>query len=551
MLIQLSIQNFALIDHVVIDFKNNLSVITGETGAGKSILLGALGLILGKRAEHSNLKDQTQKCIVEGTFSIADYKLESFFEKNDLDYAASTIIRREINKQGKSRSFINDTPTTLEVMKQLGSKLIDIHSQQQSTLINDENFQLTCIDSLAGNRSFLEKYKVHFEQFKRLCREINTLKERAQEARKQEDYLNFQFQELELLNLVKGELYDLEQEQRLFANSEEIIRNISQVRSIVGEEEGNLLDRLNEVKQLLGNTERFDSSLEEMHSRVSSLLIELQDVNNDIERKAEELTYDPERHEFVEERLGDIYRLQQKHQLSEADDLIELKEELEEKLGNILSFELEIEKLEKQLIVEEEKLTEVANTLRERRLKKLANFEKQVEKRLVHLGIPHAKFKVKHLVKEQFTSSGRDQFNFLFTANKGIEPALVSKTASGGELSRLMLSVKEIMADHGQLPTILFDEIDTGVSGDIAEKMGSILSNMGNKRQVIIITHLPQLAAKGKQHYFVYKSVENDRSITQIKTLQEEERVDELAKMLSGKNITKTAINNAKELLTQ
>jgi DNA repair protein RecN (Recombination protein N) len=549
MLNQLSIQNFALIDQVEIDFSGGLSVITGETGAGKSILLGALGLILGKRADHSVLKDTSRKCIVEGVFDLRGYKLSVFFDKNDLDYSDSSILRREINGNGKSRSFINDTPCTLDVLKKLGSQLIDIHSQQQTLQLNDSQFQLKIVDALAGNDKLLSSYQKDFVVYQNLKTRIQSFKQELAKAKQQEDYLNFQFKELEALNLKVGENDVLEQEQKRFANSEDILKNLSEAQSLLTDKEDNIIGQLSALKQCMQQSEQYDSDFTELLGRVSSTLIELQDVSSEVEGKSQDFEYDPERHRVVEERLGDIHRLQKKHVCSDADALIEIKENIESQLLAVSNSDEQLKSLEKELDQIKEKLATQASKLTKKRKASLPSFQTKVEETLQSLGIPFACLRVEHQNQNDFTKSGKDSFDFLFSANKGIDPAKVSKTASGGETSRLMLAIKEIIAQHQQLPTILFDEIDTGVSGEIAEKMGTILAKIGKQRQVISITHLPQLAAKGEHHYFVYKDVVNDRSSTQLKKLTDDERISELAKMLSGSTLTEAALNNAKELL--
>ena len=549
MLNQLSIQNFALIDQVEIDFSGGLSVITGETGAGKSILLGALGLILGKRANHSVLKDTSRKCIVEGVFDLRGYKLSVFFDKNDLDYSDSSILRREINGNGKSRSFINDTPCTLDVLKKLGSQLIDIHSQQQTLQLNDSQFQLKIVDALAGNDKLLSSYQKDFVVYQNLKSRIQSFEQELAEAKQQEDYLNFQFKELEELNLKVGENDVLEQEQKRFANSEDILKNLSEAQSLLTDKEDNIIGQLSALKQCMQQSEQYDSDFTELLGRVSSMLIELQDVSSEVEGKSQDFEYDPERHRVVEERLGDIHRLQKKHVCSDADTLIEIKENIESQLLAVSNSDEQLKSLEKELDQIKEKLATQASKLTKKRKASLPSFQTKVEETLQSLGIPFACLRVEHQNQNDFTKSGKDSFDFLFSANKGIDPAKVSKTASGGETSRLMLAIKEIIAQHQQLPTILFDEIDTGVSGEIAEKMGTILAKIGKQRQVISITHLPQLAAKGEHHYFVYKDVVNDRSSTQLKKLTDDERISELAKMLSGSTLTEAALNNAKELL--
>ena len=549
MLQQLSIKNFALIDKVEINFNGGLSVITGETGAGKSILLGALGLILGNRADHSVLKDHSRKCIIEGSFVLGNYALQKFFEEYNLDYEEISILRREINGNGKSRSFINDTPCTLEVLKKLGVQLIDIHSQRQTLQINDVNFQLKIIDALADNAKLLNEYQQNYSRFTTLKKQVAEFQIKIDEAKQQEDYLNFQFDELQKLDLKVGENEELEQEQNRFANSEEILRNLNHGQHLLTEKEDNIIDQLSSLKQVLTQSERYDKDFAELLERVNSVYIEIQDVARELESKPQLFEYDPERHQFVEERLGEIHRLQKKHLCTEPEELLVVKEKIEAELLNLSNSDGDLEKLTNEIGTLEATLKDQANKLSKERLLVLKGFQQQVEETLHHLGIPFAQLVVKHELLSDYAKTGVDSFEFLFSANKGISPSMVSKTASGGETSRLMLAIKGILAKHSQLPTILFDEIDTGVSGEIAEKMGAILANMGKQRQVISITHLPQLAAKGAHHYFVYKDDATERSTTQIKKLSDEERISELAKMLSGATTTEAAMNNARELL--
>lgn len=550
MLSKLSIKNFALIDFVEIDLTNGLTVITGETGAGKSILLGALSLILGNRADHSTLKDELKKCVIEGVFQIEKYGLESFFEKHDLDFYPSTIVRREIAPQGKSRSFVNDTPVTLDVLKQLGLRLIDIHSQHQSLQINNGDFQIDVIDVIADSSLLLEQYKLHYKEYRRLGIAVEESKNKAADARKQEDYLNFQFSELEELGLKEGEAPELEKEQGRFANSEEILKSLSQADHTLSNGESTILGALQIVRQALDQTQHFHPDLKEIADRFSSVAIELQDLSQELESQLDSFQYNPERHQIVEERLAAILSLQRKHQLADAEQLIFVKEEIEKQLQSVSNEEQKLDALTIALNKEKEQLSQLSEDLSQKRVSILTGFEKTIEKSLSDLGIPYPQFKVIHESLDEFKAKGSDQFKFLFSANRGIAPQPIANKASGGEISRLMLSIKSAMAEHMQLPTIIFDEIDTGLSGQIAEKMGDILKQMSKDCQVISITHLPQLAAKGEAHYFVYKSDEAV-SETRLKMLSQEERVEELAKMLSGKNLSKAAINNAKELLMQ
>lgn len=551
MLKQLSVQNFALIDQIEIEFDKGLSVITGETGAGKSILLGALSLILGNRADHDSLKDKSKKCIIEGVFDVSNYDLKSFFDQVELDYADNAIIRREINPQGKSRNFINDTPTTLEVMKSLGSQLIDIHSQHQSLKINDAIFQLEVLDALANNQDQLEKYQAIYKSYKQLSARLEALTIEAAESKKQEDYLTFQFEELEALNLKQGEIEGLEEEQERFANSEEIISNMSQLVNGLSQGETNVVDSLAQLKQLLSQTEKYDASLKEDSERLTSLHIELVDLAAELESKAEGFHHDPERQQIVEERLGEAHRLQLKHQLSSAEELIPLKIKLEQQLEAISTVDQQLAATEKELKQSRSELKQLATQLSEKRIAASKQLIKEVEKTVHQLGMQYARLEVNQLSREEFNQYGIDNFDFLFSANKGMEPQLISKTASGGEISRLMLAIKRVLAEYKHLPTILFDEIDTGVSGEVANQMGIILEEIGSQRQVISITHLPQIAAKGKSHFYVYKEDEGERSISQMKRLTQDERVEELAKMLSGSTLSEAARINAKELLSQ
>lgn len=551
MLKHLSIQNFALIDQIEIEFDSGLSVITGETGAGKSILLGALALILGNRADHDSLKDKTRKCIVEGVFDISSYGLKAFFEQEELDYGVKAILRREINPQGKSRNFINDTPTTLEVMKVLGDQLIDIHSQHQSLKINDSVFQLEVLDSLAKNGGTLNKFQLSYSKYKELSQSLEQLMQEAEASKKQEEYLDFQFKELERLSLNENEIEGLEEEQERFANSEEIIGNLNQLMNGLSQGEANVVDSLTQLKQLLSQTSNYDSSLKESSDRLNSLYIDLQDIAATIESKAEGFQYDPERHQLVEERLGEIHRLQLKHQLATAEELLPLKIAIENQLVAISNVDQQIASLKKEQESYRIELNELASQLSVKRIEASKMLIDEVQKTAQELGMPYAQLEVNHSQRESFNQFGLDNFDFLFSANKGMKPQQISKTASGGEISRLMLAIKRLLAEYKQLPTILFDEIDTGVSGELANQMGIILNEIATQRQVISITHLPQLAAKGKSHFYVYKQEEGERSTSQMKLLTKEERVEEIAKMLSGSKLSEAARINAKELLSQ
>lgn len=549
MLAQLSVKNFSLIDQIEIDFTNGLTVITGETGAGKSILLGALSLILGERANHSALKNSEEKCVVEGIFNLENKDLSNLFEQNDLDFDSTCVIRREITPQGKSRSFINDTPVTLDVMKLIGDELIDIHSQHQSLQINNEAFQLELLDSFSNNEKLLEAYSSLFLNYKKVDKELAQKIKAKTELEEKEDFLNFQYNELEALSLKESEVSELENEQNLLANSEEVIRLLASAHSLFSENEANIISQLASVKQNLSALKSFIAGGEELDERMKVVFIELQDISSTIESQSDNFQYDPQRHSFIDDRLAEIYRLQRKHQLDDPNDLLKLQDSISDELNQISISGTEIERLEleKQQLIKE--LTNKAIKLRDNRLSSIAELEKNIVQLLQNLGIPNAAFKIDHQILTEFTINGIDGFTFLFSANKGVSPQKVAATASGGEISRLMLSLKSLIAKHKQLPTIIFDEIDTGVSGEIADKMGEILKSLGTETQVFSITHLPQIAAKGKAHLFVFKADIDGLTQTRIKTLTVDDRVLELAKMLSGKSLTDAAINNAKELL--
>lgn len=550
MLTHLSVKNFSLIDQIEITLENGLTVITGETGAGKSILLGALSLILGERMNHSALKDRNKKCIVEGTFSIEAYDLKHIFESHDLDYEPTAILRREISPQGKSRSFVNDTPTTLEVMKKIGSSLIDVHSQHQSIQINQAQFQLEVMDTLAANKALLLAYQKDFQHYKSLKAQLEEKKQASIKLKKEEDFLKFQLEELQALNLKEDEIEQLEQEQKFYANSEMVIRSLSRAQQLLSSGETNMVDLTSSLQQTFNQLEGYLKAVDQLGERLNRVGIEINDISMEVEQVAEGHQYDPQRHQWLEERLNEAYRLQQKHQLSNADQLVELEDELNQKLNGINSLDQDVQKVEQELDrirkIIEEKATELSN----RRLKAIPKLEKELSRQLQHLGIPHAVFKVDHELKEQLSSTGKDELEFLFSANKGLAPQKIAKTASGGEISRLMLSLKWIIAKRKQMPTLIFDEIDAGVSGEIADQMGETLFQISQKSQLVAITHLPQLAAKGKTHLFVYKEDIQGSSQTKIKALDSDGRVMELAKMLSGKKMSQAAINNAKDLLS-
>ncbi|MBL7889992.1 MAG: DNA repair protein RecN [Bacteroidia bacterium] len=549
MLKHLSVQNYALIDQLEVEFADGLTIITGETGAGKSILLGALGLIAGSRADTQSLQDKSKKCIIEAAFNIKEYALSDFFNEHELDYEAVTTIRREINPEGKSRAFINDTPVTLNQLKDLGERLIDIHSQHQTLSLNGADFQLSVVDAFAKHDSLLNEYKTEYKNFRSLEKQLNELIEKEVQAKKDMDYFQFQFNELEDANLKAGEQAALEQELETLNNAEDIKLNLSKAAFGLSGGEQNLLSSLNEIKNILNGLSKFKPEIAELNTRINSSYIELKDISNELEALEQEILYDPKRIEILNDQLDAIYRLQQKHQVKTIEELIAIKDELSNKLLDFSSLESEIEKVKALLERSNKTLSASAKTISENRKKVIPKIEKEIGSLLSSLSMPNAQLKIEQKAMETYSVNGIDKINFLFSANKGSEFKELNKVASGGELSRLMLSIKSLIAQLTALPTIIFDEIDTGVSGDVADKVGSIMNTMSGKMQVITITHLPQIASKGGSHLFVYKEDKNNKTYSNIKKLSADERVQEIAKMLSTGNPSAAAISNAKELL--
>jgi DNA repair protein RecN (Recombination protein N) len=551
MLQHLSVQNYALIDQLEIDFSGGLTIITGETGAGKSILLGALGLIAGNRSDAQALQDKTKKCVIEATFNIKEYALNSFFDFQELDYEEITTIRREINPEGKSRAFINDTPVTLSQLKELTERLIDIHSQHQTLTLNGSEFQLSVVDAFAQHTDLLKQYSADFKQFKLIEKKLNELLEKEIQGKKDLDYFQFQFNELEEADLKAGKQTEWEQELEALNNAEDIKLHLSKASFGLSGGEQNILLSLNEIKTILAPFTKFKAELNELNSRVTSAYIELKDISNELENMEQDIVYDPKRIEELTTRLDVIYRLQQKHQVKTIEELIEIKEELNSKLFSFSSLESEIEKVKKELQQYTDKLAKNSKKISDNRKKVIPKIEKELASLLSLLSMPNAQLKVEQTELDSFAMNGMDKVCFLFSANKGSDFKELNKVASGGELSRLMLSIKSSLAKLTALPTIIFDEIDTGVSGDVADKIGIIMDQMASSIQVITITHLPQIASKGGSHLFVYKADKNNKTYSSIKKLTQDERIQEVAKMLSTGNPTTAAINNAKELLKQ
>lgn len=551
MLQHLSVQNYALIEQLEIDFSSGLTIITGETGAGKSILLGALGLIAGNRSDAQALQEKSKKCVIEAIFNIKEYALNSFFDAQELDYEEITTIRREINPEGKSRAFINDTPVTLSQLKELTERLIDIHSQHQTLTLNGNEFQLSVVDAFAAHADLLKQYQTDFKQFKSIEKKLNELIEKEMQAKKDLDYFQFQFNELEEADLKAGKQTEWEQELEALNNAEEIKQSLSKASFGLSGGEQNLLSSLNEIKAVLAPFAKFKTELNDLSTRVNSAYIELKDISNELESIEQDIVYDPKLIDELSNRLDGIYRLQQKHQVKTIEELITIKEEINSKLADFGSLESEIEKVKKELQHYTETLTSSSKKISSNRKKVIPKIEKELASLLASLSMPNAQLKIEHNELPVFTTNGTDKVSFLFSANKGSDFKELNKVASGGELSRLMLSIKSSLAKLTALPTIIFDEIDTGVSGDVADKIGIIMNQMAESIQVITITHLPQIASKGGSHLFVYKADKNNKTYSSIKRLTPEERIHEVAKMLSTGNPTTAAINNAKELLSQ
>ena len=549
MLQNLKIYNYALIDELNIDFTDGLTVITGETGSGKSILLGALSLLLGKRADNQSLLDQTKKCIVEAVFYVKNYGLETFFVEHDLDYEDAVIIRREINQQGNSRAFINDTPVNLSILREFTRQLIDIHSQHQTLMLNHADFQMEVLDSFALQHPLVKQFKKEFSEYKLLENELNDLLEKEKKSKAENDYLNFQFNELESSNLIEGELEENEKELEMLVHAEEIKKNFFLVSGLMLNDEINVTSQLKEVKNLLQKFVPFHEKIKELYERIESCSIELIDIAKETELFEENISFDPERMQLLNERRDVLYRLLQKHQVTTIEELIKLKEDFSNKIADITSLDEKIFSVKKEMSVKLDKLNKTAEKISDNRKKVIPEIEKEIAILLFQLGMPDGKIKINHEKKNVLTSSGFDQVVFLFSANKGHEPRELSKIASGGELSRLMLCIKSLIAERNLLPTIIFDEIDMGVSGKIANMIGLILKKMSKRMQLIVITHLPQIAGKGDVHFLVYKKTGDEMTRSLIKKLNNDQRVDEISKMLSGNKASEAAEQAARELL--
>ena len=549
MLQKLSISNYALISSLSVDFDNGFSVITGETGAGKSILLGALGFLLGNRADTNILFDDTKKCIVEGVFILHDDRWKSFFEENDIDYDEECIIRREINPQKKSRAFINDTPVSLQILKELGSRLVDIHSQHDSLLLCNPDFQLALLDDAADNNLLLTQYKKAYHNYVSAKNELDKLRRKATDNIDENDYLKFQLDEILKAELLDGEYDDLTQRIEFLENQEEIIRLLKELTNILDNEENSLLDGINTLLYNVEKLRRYIPELDSMAERLNSVKIELKDILSDLNNFQDD-SQDISSLEILQERFDMIQRLMMKHHLNDYSLLLQLREDIRIKVDEFSNIEDIVADKEKEVRELEKDLLVRASELRMRRKKAKDDFEKDVTTVIRQLAMPYGLFEIKLDKTEELTSNGIDVVTFMFSANKGHSTEIMAKAASGGELSRLMLAIKSIAARNNYIPTLIFDEIDTGVSGEVASKLGDIMKVMGDTLQLVSITHLPQIASKAENHFFVYKTVVDEKTHSNIKVLTHEERVVEIAKMLSNAEVTEEAMKAAEVLLS-
>ena len=549
MITSLSIKNYALIEKLSIDFSKGFSIITGETGAGKSIILGALGLVLGKRADLTSLKDKEEKCVIEAHFEISKYNLLPFFEANDLDYEEETIIRREILPSGKSRAFVNDSPVNLQELQDLSLFLIDIHSQHQTQELSDENVQFEIIDAIADNQDIVLEYQTLLKSFKLDKSKLNTLLKRQSESIKEQEYNTFLVNELLSAQLKSGEQEILESDFEKLNNVEIIKESIDKSLAIANEEQIGVINNLKEIKASLQKIGAFSPEYHSILERISSLTIEFDDISEELNRCSERLINDPEQLELISQKLQLIYNLQKKHQVSTVDELLEIQNNLENTLLEIGNLEEEILALTNSIQSKIENLDLLANAIHKNRLAAIPVLSQKMIAILETLGMPNVRFNIDLIPISTFLDNGKDELQFLFSANKGTDFGLLKKVASGGEMSRIMLAVKAILAQYSKLPTLIFDEIDSGVSGEIANKMGEIMKGMSQKMQIFAITHLPQIAAKGTAHFKVSKSTIGDDTQSELKLLSSEERIVEIAQMLSGTVVSDSALNHAKALL--
>lgn len=549
MLANLSIQNYALIDDVSVSFFDGFTTITGETGAGKSILLGGLSLVLGKRADLSSLKSKDQKCVIEAEFDISKYQLKSFFEGNDLDYEETTILRREILPSGKSRAFVNDSPVTLDVMRSLGDQLVDVHSQHQTMRLTDNDFQMKVLDALANNAEYLSNYAKALDELKKVSKELQKLVDFQSEADKEQDYNTFLLKELEDAKLKEGMQEELEEEYEQLNNVEQIMEQLSAGHQLLNDEQLGVVGRLTDLKRAFQGLVDFGTDYKTLYDRIQSVLIETDDISSELERLKDGVEADPERLEVVNGQLQQLYDLQKKHHTDSVTDLIEIREELAKKVETVANIEDSIGQKREEVDMLTQKTDAWAKKISEGRKAVIPKLNERLQKNLASLGMPSATFKIEVNSSKSFKTNGKDDLVFLFSANKGSNYGELKKVASGGEMSRIMLTIKSILAEYESLPTMMFDEIDTGVSGEISNRMGEIMQQMSSTMQVFSITHLPQVASKGSYQFKVYKQESSEGTSTHIKQLSKDERIQELAEMLGGKSLSESALAHARELL--
>ena len=549
MLNTLSIKNYALIDDLKVDFPKGFIIITGETGSGKSIMLDALSLVLGKRADMSALRNKDEKCVIEAEFSLQNYEFQSLFNELEIDYDPQTIIRREILPSGKSRAFVNDSPVTLDVLSRLGEVLVDIHSQHQTLSLSDTAFQFEIIDAMAENKSLLEEYQRLLVLLKNEQKKLQELIDFQQTANKEYDYNLHQLKELKSVTLGEGILEELEESYEEASNIEEIKENIAESLYLLNDENIGILNNLRELRRAFSNLTEYKQQYRELYERIDSAFLDLEDLSRDVADIDENIETDPENLEEISKQLNKIYLLQQKHKVTTVEELMSIQERLEKAVSKTESADFDLKEQQELVAKQQAETSKKATELHKTREKVIPTLTKQLENFMHELGMPNGRFDIKLTSTSHFFNNGNDELSFLFSANKGGDFGPLKKVASGGELSRIMLAVKAIMAAHTALPTIMFDEIDTGVSGEISQKMGDIMKQMSKNRQVFAITHLPQIAAKGAYHFKVFKEDITGKTTTHLKMLTEQERISELSEMLEGKNSGESARNHAIELL--
>lgn len=550
MLTHLTIKNYALIRHLEMQPSSHLNVITGETGAGKSIMLGAIGLLMGNRADTKVLWDEEEKCVIEGVFNIKNYKLKSVFKSEDLDYDDQTVIRREISPGGKSRAFINDTPVTLEVMRRIGSILMDIHSQHETLQLGNQSFQLRLIDAYADNASLRDQYSEAWNTFVKKRKEFETLREQAETLRQEADFTRFQLDELVKADLQTDEQGNLESELKIMEHAEEIKNRFNTILNLLNQSEFSARNAISEIRSQLQAVSSYSNNYNALFERIESIRIELDDITNEIEHEEGKIEFDPTRSEWIKERLSTLYRLLKKHKATNAKELLVLQENLQQKSDLTSNLDEELSSAKQAYEKAEAEVNKLAAKLSESRRKAFDPLKKQLIRLLKELGIPDATLSIE-IQSTLPGPSGTDKIDILFSANKGISPGPLAQVASGGEFSRLMFSIKYVMAEKSAMPTLILDEIDNGISGEIAIKLGNMMKSMAKEHQLIAISHLPQIAAKGAAHYFVFKDSSAKKTVSNIKRLTDSERVEEIAKMIGGANPSKVALENAQELLTE